>query len=288
MREFFLEIAPSLLLMEPYDIARVVLGVGVFMIVLYVIITGVRMLGRVRPKRFFLHSSTQDLEAGDISHQLPKRRYPYTMAIALPVMILVATVAVTSEKSQRNEVASESDKIVFLGEQRVSDEREQPTPLVLGVEDGFEFLPQSENYRLATISVGGDTEIYLSREQNIPLEIYNISYRVMSEDNGEKTNMLINWRTNKPSQGSVFYRKHSDQDFRSKQEEENNVEHSLILENLEPETTYIFYVTGIDEWGQNQESEKYAMYSGERLASLFDLLEEAFGETFGWAMQGGL
>jgi hypothetical protein len=168
----------------------------------------------------------------------------------------------------------------ILGEENARVLQAETANIVLSSE-----APASENYTLGSLNVAGEEEVFISPLQSLPLDIYNVSYRVMAEDNGEQTNMLIEWETNKPTKGIVFHRRHSEQDFDETTEDSLNTDHAVLLESLEPETTYVFYVRVVDEWGVEKESQQFAMYSGDKIASLFDLLEEAFGDTFGWAMR---
>lgn len=283
MYDIIIHFAPSLLLLQGEDVFRIFLGIVLFSGIFF----GTRKLffgiKKMKPRRFVLHDSNAVWEKGS-SEPKPSRGISWGLLSIFGVTFFLSCGLVWFE-SRSAHSSFPDPSIVFLGEREDVFSPSSPGR-VLGEEDEISSLPSSENYRLGQISVGGDTEIYLTQQQNIPLDIFNISYRVMTEDNGERTNMLIEWKTNKPSRGTVSYRKHSEENFRTKEEESFNVEHALMLENLEPETTYVFYVTGKDKWGSDKEGERYAMYSGERLASLFDLLEEAFGDTFGWAMRG--
>jgi hypothetical protein len=187
-------------------------------------------------------------------------------------------------KDSHREVPNGIGDRVVLGEStNILHEEDISYGDVLG--DSDTPLPSGEKYQLGQISIGGDSEMYFPQQNSLSLEIFDLSYRVITVNGGEKTSLLIEWKTSKAFKGSVLYKKHSEEDFRIQKEEGFNVEHSILLEDISPETTYIFFVSGEDAWGQKKESDQYAMYSGEQVASLFDLLEEAFGDVFGWVIR---
>jgi len=254
------------------------------------------MLSHWTPKRFSIHNSGEtgpnNSEKTKKKEESPWKSHSFfgmrTASVVLFAGALGLAVFSSPLEDSGPRYVSDVRKGVVLGEENALFEG----GAVLAEEDEVDgitkketTLPSGERYRLGHISVGGDTEMYFPSKEIRPLEIFNISYQVMKEDEGEKTNMLIEWETNKLSRGSVLYRKYSENDFRAREETGFNIEHAVLLENLNPETTYVFSITSEDRWGQEEESERYAMYSGDRAASLFDLLEEAFGEAFGWAMR---
>lgn len=153
-----------------------------------------------------------------------------------------------------------------------------------GTERNAAAIPKSENFRLGYIAVSGDNQIFLENAENKKLALLDIGYKTVVEEGRENTDAIVKWKTNKPSRGEVLYRKSSETDFRRISEESFNREHTLIAEKLGYGETYVFFISAKDKWGNVTESEKYAFYSGSDSPSLFDLLEKAFKEMFGWAM----
>lgn len=283
MEDIFFSISPalSLIVSDSLLVAKVVFGVLFWIFCIWL----VGRLFQKKPLLFELHKEKES--------EMPKssiwKRSVLTVGFFVPVFLsafLVVILGAQKSSPQKAEIVyvgaygDERNVAQILGEEDAQVLQAQTANSVLGSE-----APASENYTLGSLNVAGEEEIFISPLQSLPLDVYNVSYRVMSEDAGEKTNMLIEWETNKPTKGTVFHRRHSEQDFDEETEASFNTQHGVLLEGLEPETTYVFYVNVVDEWGFEKESERFAMYSGDKIASLFDLLEEAFGDTFGWAMR---
>lgn len=146
-------------------------------------------------------------------------------------------------------------------------------------------MPKSEHFRVGYLGVGGDNQVFSENAENKKLSIYGIGYKTVVEENRENTGAIIRWQTNKPSRAEVLYRKSTDTEFRRVSEEMFDRDHTVVLEKLGYGATYVFSIAAKDKWGNVIESEKYALYSGSDSPSLFDLLENAFGDMFGWAMR---
>ena len=69
--------------------------------------------------------------------------------------------------------------------------------------------------------------------------------------------------------------------------EENNYgfNHSVLLAKLDLGTTYVYQIKTKDRWGNEISSERFGIYSGSKLVSVFDLIIKAVDETFSWAIK---
>lgn len=142
---------------------------------------------------------------------------------------------------------------------------------------------ESENFKIGHIAVGGESEIFFPNPETEQIEVSALSYRLVNDKDSGDTGVVVEWSTNKPTIGEVYYRKHSETDYRVVSEEKYNIEHELFLDDIETENTYVLYAKATDRWGNEKQGESYALYSGANTASLFDLLSDAFGDLFGWA-----
>jgi hypothetical protein len=61
--------------------------------------------------------------------------------------------------------------------------------------------------------------------------------------------------------------------------------HSVVLSGLDPGTSYVYQIKSTDQWGNIQKSKKFGIYTASNPLSVFDLISNAIGETFGWAIK---
>lgn len=143
---------------------------------------------------------------------------------------------------------------------------------------------QSENYRVGDISIGGEAEFLLSEDNPEPLEISAIRGEAFTEKNKQEVKLVVNWRTNKLAQSTISYSKGVGQAKKSIEEEDYSLNHSVIIPGLDQASTYVYEITSSDRFGNEITSESHAVYTGSRTVSLFDLIANAVGEVFGWAV----
>jgi hypothetical protein len=83
----------------------------------------------------------------------------------------------------------------------------------------------------------------------------------------------------------VSYSKGVGQAKKSISEDDYSLNHSVIIPGLDQASTYVYEITSSDRFGNEIVSESHAVYTGSRTVSLFDLIANAVGEVFGWAVK---
>ena len=144
---------------------------------------------------------------------------------------------------------------------------------------------QSENFRVGDIAIGGEAEFLLFEDNPAPLEVSAIRGESFTEKNKQEVKLVVSWRTNKLAKSSVSYSKGIGQAKKSIDEEDYSLNHSVIIPGLDQASTYIYEIVVGDRFGNEITSESHAVYTGSRTVSLFDLIANAVGEVFGWAVK---
>ena len=102
---------------------------------------------------------------------------------------------------------------------------------------------------------------------------------------GKQAEILISWKTNKLATSEIEYSK-SDVKIPKVLEEKNyGFNHSVVLTKLDLGTTYVYRIKSRDRWGNEISSERFGIYSGSKMVSVFDLIIKAADETFSWAIK---
>lgn len=141
----------------------------------------------------------------------------------------------------------------------------------------------SEHYRVGEIVFGGEAEFFgNSGSDSIgPLVIDNVRGESFLDKSGEKVKLMLSWTTSNLATSEVRYGK-SEQESRVLSDDGYSLSHSMVLSDLEPASTYLYTVVGKDKRGGEMESETHMVLTPSKSVSLFDLIANAFGDTFGW------
>ncbi len=167
---------------------------------------------------------------------------------------------------------------------------EQPAPLaepegqVLAEEDVV--LPgmlRSENFRLGEVAIGGEIGLRADADQFVPLGITFVRGEAVPDKNKKDARVLITWKTTKAAISTLRYGKSGATPSQTYEEEGYGVNHSAVISGLEQATTYTYLIQSRDRWGNTVQSDTYAVYTGARTISLFELISGALGDIFGWA-----
>ncbi|MEK9151242.1 MAG: hypothetical protein AAB547_01275 [Patescibacteria group bacterium] len=143
---------------------------------------------------------------------------------------------------------------------------------------------QSENFRVGDIAIGGEAEFLLTENTPEPLKISAIRGETFIEKNKQEVKLVLNWKTNKLAKSEIRYSKGTGQEGKTASEEDYSLNHSLIIPGLDQASTYIYTIAAQDRFGNAVVSDPYAVYTGSRTVSLFDLIAGAIGDVFGWAV----
>lgn len=187
----------------------------------------------------------------------------------------------------------------FLRQWYFSAEPEGPTqaaPIVVDLPDPVvvkevsdETFPssapyQSERFRVGEIAISGEAALFVPETDTTPLEITSVRGEAFTEKGKNGAKLVITWETNKPALSEISYGKGIGQAEGIIREEGYGTNHSLIIPDLSQSSTYVYVLSSRDKWGNETESEPYAVYTGTREISLFELIAGAVGDVFGWAV----
>lgn len=144
---------------------------------------------------------------------------------------------------------------------------------------------RSENFKVGEIVLLGEAQFLQMDEGIAPLSIDGIRGEAFTEKNKQEVKLVITWNTNKLATASVSYAKGIGQTPKIVETDDLAYDHSIILTGLDPASTYLYTIQATDRFGNVVTSEPYAVFTGARSVSLFDLIAGAIGEVFGWAVK---
>lgn len=143
---------------------------------------------------------------------------------------------------------------------------------------------ESENFRVGEIAIGGELALIVPESDTRPLEISSVRGEAFSEKESNSTKLVLTWETSKPAISDIAYGRGIGQAEAVVREESYGTNHSVLIPGLAQATTYVYVITARDKWGNEVESDPYAVYTGSREISLFELIAGAVGDVFGWTV----
>lgn len=144
---------------------------------------------------------------------------------------------------------------------------------------------QSENFRVGDIAIGGEAEFLLTEDTPESIEISAIRGEAFTEKNKQEVKLVLSWKTNKLAKSEIAYSKGVGQAKKTVSEDDYGLNHSLVIPGLDQASTYVYTITSQDRFGNEIISDPHAVYTGSRTVSLFDLIADAVGDVFGWAVK---
>ena len=145
---------------------------------------------------------------------------------------------------------------------------------------------QSENLRVPHISIGGEGIVYLpAGGEQTAITIEDLKSQIFTDKNKKDKKLLVSWKTSKAASCSLEFEKAGGPPKQGKEEGNFGYDHSVLIEPLENSTTYNYTVKATDKWGNQNISDKFAIYTGAAEVSFLDLIANAFKDVFGWAMK---
>lgn len=145
-------------------------------------------------------------------------------------------------------------------------------------------IAKSENFKLKEISFGG-VLLASANGENLAVEISDVKSEVFATRDGKQSQILISWKTNKLALSEISYSKSDIKNSKTLEEKNYGFNHSVVLNKLDLATTYVYQIKVRDRWGNEISSERFGVYTGSKMVSVFDLILKAVNETFGWAMK---
>lgn len=198
--------------------------------------------------------------------------YPFAGIVIVCFIVLVVVIA-GKIKKQKNNLNNISTQVKVNGQ--VLAEADANT-------GGF----KSENYNVPQISFGGaGTVFFPTDEEQRSLAIDNMTSAIFADKNKIDKKLLVSWNTTKQARCTLSYSKTGAPSEDSYQEGKFDYNHSVLLTPLDSASTYNYIVTAKDKWGNEIQSDKFAVYTGAQEVSLLDLIAGAFRDVFGWALR---
>lgn len=150
----------------------------------------------------------------------------------------------------------------------------------------------SENYKASQVSLG-EGIVLADAEESQPLEISDINSEsfIVSKNNGpsgnssEEVKLLVSWKTNKLAMSELDYSKNNGQNPQVIKEQSFGFNHSVVLTQIDPGTSYIYQIKGNDHWGNEVDSDFYGIFTTSKPVSVFDLISQEINDIFGWAIK---
>lgn len=183
--------------------------------------------------------------------------------------------------SEETEMETETPKIA-------QDASENNTGRILADTGSIDpFLLKSENFRVGDIVVGGDVNVIsgIDNDRYLSLQIVSIRGEGMPDKNKKDARILVTWKTSKSAISTIRFGKNTGGNTKTIEEDGFGVNHSAVLSGLDQATTYVYIITVKDRWGNELTSDAYAVYTGAKNVSLFELISNALSDTFGWALK---
>lgn len=143
----------------------------------------------------------------------------------------------------------------------------------------------SQNYKIADINIGGGVMI-LANQSNVTLAVNNIhSQSFLAGKQNNEVNLVVSWSTNKEALSEIDYFKNGGANPKLAREDSYGFNHSVVLSGLEPGASYVYQIKANDRWGNEADSDKFGVYTASQPVSVFDLISNAVGQIFGWAIK---
>jgi len=151
--------------------------------------------------------------------------------------------------------------------------------------DGTTAPYQSEHFRAGEIAIGGEMSLFVPESDTSPLAIGSVRGEAFTASGKAGSKLVITWETNKPARSEISYGKGVGQAEAVIKETEFGTNHSVIIPDVTPASTYVYVISARDKWGGTAQSNPYAVYTGAKVVSLFELIAGAVGDVFGWAVK---
>lgn len=177
---------------------------------------------------------------------------------------------------QREDVDVEKTKDVEVTEECETVEEETVTEETVDVqetvdtetrvvEDEFDFEEEeemeSENYNVVNIKFGGTAIVQDDEIEGTALEISSVDTEILPASNPELVNVLVTWKTNKISIAELSYARKSGEGGATIRESRYGTDHGIFIENLLPNTDYVFKIEVKDRRGREASTDFYDLYT---------------------------
>ncbi|MDQ1284567.1 MAG: Pur ac phosph protein [Patescibacteria group bacterium] len=214
-----------------------------------------------------------------------------SMAIALPLIFAGASFVKTNFKNINGEEnfirLAEAPELegasVILNEASVLGEVRGEEDVNEAAEKKSESFLSSENFKISEISFGG-IALAMNVDQELPLEIFEVRSESFISNKKDEVKLVVSWKTNKLAMSELAYAKNNGQNSKAVKEQSYGFNHSAVLSDLDPRTSYVYSIKCKDHWGNEMLSNYFGIYTASKPVSVFDLISKAMNDVFGWAL----
>src|SRR4030042_6296575 len=130
----------------------------------------------------------------------------------------------------------------------------------------------SENYNVPQIGTGSVVLNYTSAENQWPLEVGETKNEIFSDKKKNYKKLNLAWSTTKPTKCELKYAQSGSAAEKVFKEDDYSMSNSAMIEKLDSASTYNYTIVARDRWGNEKESDKFAVYTGAPELSFLDLL----------------
>lgn len=247
-----------------------------------------------------LEADNKDEKIIPISEYTPAGYFPECLrsnfftklSFLLACSVASAAVAVLAENYFFNvpSAAMEREVSDFSGENRfiaMENQSGETAGRVLGETTsaaGTAFA-SSENFEIKNVRFGGDFAFSGDGTEDLPFKITDVRSETFMTKKQDETKLAITWKTSRMARSAVKYSKSGSADERTVQEDGYGFNHGIIIGKLDASSAYTYTISVKDRRGNEVNSDKYGLYTGTKLMSVFDMISKAAQDVFGWALK---
>lgn len=140
----------------------------------------------------------------------------------------------------------------------------------------------SENFQAKEIRMGGSVGILSLADDLVPLEISGVKGESFRKGEDSEAKILVTWSTSKPARTKITFAKFDGQGEKVFEEKFYDKSHAAVLARADLGIAYHYQISARDKSGNEKKSNTFAIYSGAREVSVFDVIAQAANDIFGW------
>ena len=157
---------------------------------------------------------------------------------------------------------------------------------VLGESDEVREEYVGDKYVVQDITLGGEALMELSQDdKEREMLISHFQGRLYLNNDDQSLAYYVSWQSNKPILSKLMYKKEEDPRYSELSEDNHTYLHTFTIPEIDFSSVYQYKIVSRDRWGNEIESDEFVFYTGPEETSFFEMLEDAFGDVFGWTVR---
>jgi hypothetical protein len=142
---------------------------------------------------------------------------------------------------------------------------------------------QGNRFVARDVTLGGETLMAMTADDKVSqVEISHLQGKLYRSNEDDDINYYTSWQSNKPTLSIIKYQRDDEESSQVIEEENYGYVHAITLPSVNFSSVYKYVISSKDRWGNEVEAGPFVFYTGAPEASFFTLLEESFGDVFGW------